>query len=88
MEDFFEAVDRAFVQGAGRNPAPRRLDLKTPVELSLSAPESSPATPSSGRRQPERCRQPKVATTVLLFVEETVVTHKRKPHLQRQGEEQ
>jgi hypothetical protein len=49
MEDFFEAVDRAFVQGAGRNPAPRRLDLKTPVELSLSAPESSPATPSSAK---------------------------------------
>jgi hypothetical protein len=71
MEDFFEAVDRAFVQGAGRNPAPRRLDLKTPVELSLSAPVSQ-----------------SVVTTVLLSVEETVVTHKRKPHLRRQGEEQ
>jgi hypothetical protein len=37
MEDFFEAVDRAFIQGEGQNPAPRRLEPKTPVERSLSA---------------------------------------------------
>jgi hypothetical protein len=55
MEDFFEAVDRAFIQGEGQNPAPRRLEPKTPVERSLSAPGSSPATSSSERRRvPER----------------------------------
>jgi hypothetical protein len=57
MKDFFEAVDRAFIQGAGRNPAPRRPEPKAPVKLSLSAPENSPSVPpSEQRRQPEsRC---------------------------------
>src|SRR4029077_12508532 len=47
MKDFFEAVDRAFIQGAGRNPAPRRPELKTLAGLPLSALESSSATSSS-----------------------------------------
>jgi hypothetical protein len=55
MKDFFEAVDRAFIQGAARIPAPRRLELKTLAGLPLSAPESSPATSSSEWRPvPER----------------------------------
>jgi hypothetical protein len=55
MKDFFEAVDRAFIQEAARIPAPLRLELKTPVELPLSAPGGSPATSSSERsHQPGR----------------------------------
>ena len=55
IEDFFEGVDRAFIEEAGRIPAPGRLELKTPVGLPLSAPESSSATSSSERRRlPER----------------------------------
>jgi hypothetical protein len=59
IEDFFEAVDRAFIQEAGRTPAPRRLELGTPSLLPLSAPESPQTAPSmERRRQPERCRLP------------------------------
>jgi hypothetical protein len=58
IEEFFEAVDRAFSEEAGRIPAPRRLESKTPVGLPVSALESSPSTPSiAWRRQPKRCRQ-------------------------------
>ena len=55
MKDVFEAVDRAFIQGAGRNPD--RPEPKTSVELPQSASESSPSVlPSERRRQPEsRC---------------------------------
>jgi hypothetical protein len=59
MENFFDAVDRAFVEEARRIPTLPRLELKTPVGLPVSPLESSPPIPSSGwHRQPERCRQP------------------------------
>ena len=45
IEDFFEAVDRAFTREADRIPSPHRLELTIPLLRSLSAPESSPATP-------------------------------------------
>ena len=54
IEDFFEAVDRAFVEEARRIPAPLRLELKSPVELPLSVPQISPSTPLSERRRLER----------------------------------
>jgi len=88
MEDFFEAVDRALIQGAGRNPAPRRPEPKAPVKLSLSAPESSPATSSSERcRQPGRCRQPDGRYNGSTPRWGTIVTHKTTPHSRRQGEQ-
>jgi hypothetical protein len=68
IEDFFESVDRAFIQEAGRIPAPRRLELGTPLLLPLSAPESSPSGPSlERRRQPVRCRLPARRTTGITF---------------------
>jgi hypothetical protein len=52
IEDFFEAVDRAFIEEARRIPAPLRLELKTQVGLPLSAPHISPSTLWSERRRP------------------------------------
>jgi hypothetical protein len=58
IEDFFATVDRAFMEEAGRI-RPRRLELATPPELPLSAPESSASAPSlDWRRPPKRCRMP------------------------------
>jgi uncharacterized protein YjbJ (UPF0337 family) len=71
IEDFFEAVDRAFIQEAARIPAPLRLELKTPVELPLSAPDGSPATCSS-----ERSRQPGRRYHAIPSAEEIAVTRK------------
>ena len=48
IEDFFGVVDRAFIREANRIPAPSRLELKTPSELPLPAPNR--------RRLPERRR--------------------------------
>ena len=45
MEDFFEAVDRAFMNEASRVPAPRSLELRTPEGLPLSELESPPSAP-------------------------------------------
>jgi uncharacterized protein YjbJ (UPF0337 family) len=71
IEDFFEAVDRAFIQEAARIPAPHRLELKTPMELPLSAPDGSPATSSS-----ERSRQPGRRYHAIPSAEEIAVTRK------------
>jgi hypothetical protein len=49
IEDFFEAVDRAFIDEARRIPALRRLELQTPLELHLSAPQNLQATSPSSR---------------------------------------
>ena len=55
MEDFFDAVTRAFARKADRIPLPSRPDLKSPLELPLPTPESTQATsPSDRRRLPER----------------------------------
>jgi hypothetical protein len=51
MEDFFDAVDRAFTKEKDRIPSPSRLELKTPLELPLSAVESPQATRSQQRRR-------------------------------------
>jgi hypothetical protein len=50
IEDFFGAVERAFIREANRISAPPRLELKTLSELPLSAPRP--------QRVPERCRLP------------------------------
>jgi hypothetical protein len=50
MEDFFGAVDRAFMREANRISAPSRLELKTLSELHLPALKC--------HRVPERCRLP------------------------------
>jgi hypothetical protein len=50
MEDFFGAVDRAFMREANRISAPSRLELKTLSELHLPALKCY--------RVPERCRLP------------------------------
>jgi hypothetical protein len=83
IEDFFEAVDRAFIQEAARIPAPLRLELKTPVELPLSAPDGSPATSSS-----ERSRQPGRRCHAIPSAEEIAVTRKENRICGRQGEKQ
>jgi hypothetical protein len=50
MEEFFNAVDRAFTREANRIPlSPFRLELKTSLELPLSAPEGPPVVRSSER---------------------------------------
>ena len=83
IEDFFEAVDRAFIQEAARIPAPLRLGLKTPVELPLSAPDGPAATSSS-----ERSRQPRHRYRAIPSAEEIAVTRKENPICGRQGEQQ
>ena len=55
MDDFFNAVDRAFAREADRIPSRFRLELKTSLELPLPAPETLQGTRSSERRRtPER----------------------------------
>ena len=55
MDDFFNAVDRVFAREADRIPSRFRLELKTSLELPLSAPESPQGTRTSERpRTPER----------------------------------
>ena len=55
MEEFFNAVDRAFTREANRIPlSPFRLELKSSLELPLSAPEGPPVARSSERRQASR----------------------------------
>jgi hypothetical protein len=55
MEDFFNAVDRAFTRAANKVSSPFLLELKTSLKLPLLAPESPQATHSSDRRRiPER----------------------------------
>jgi hypothetical protein len=51
MEDFFDAVDRAFTKEKDRIPAPSRLELKTPLELPLSVVASPRETRSPQRRR-------------------------------------
>jgi hypothetical protein len=59
MEDFFAAVERAFIKEDSRIPAPHCLELMTPLELPLSALENLPtAALAEARAQPERCRHP------------------------------
>jgi hypothetical protein len=51
MEEFFNAVDRAFTREANRIPlSPFRLELKTSLELPLSAPEGPLVARPSKRR--------------------------------------
>ena len=50
IEDFFEAVDRAFTRDAAGILSPFRLELKIPLELPLSAPENPQTSCSSERR--------------------------------------
>jgi hypothetical protein len=70
IEDCFEAVDRAFKSEAARIAALFRLELKTSLELPLSAPESPQAGRWSERRLlsqrrllPERRLRPESPTT-------------------------
>lgn len=49
IEDFFEAVDRAFIEEERRIPALRRLDVQAPLELRQAAPQNLRATPPSSR---------------------------------------
>ena len=59
IKGFFEAVERAFKEEAGRTPAPSRLELVPPFDLPLPTVESSEATASTERRHlPERRRLP------------------------------
>jgi hypothetical protein len=58
IEEFFEAVDRAFMSEANRIPSPLRLQLKTPLELPLAQPEGPQATPSPERRLGPRRHRP------------------------------
>jgi hypothetical protein len=51
MEDFFDAVDRAFTKEKDRIPVPSRLERKTPLELPLSVVGSPQATRSPQRRR-------------------------------------
>jgi hypothetical protein len=52
MEEFFNAVDRAFTKEADRILSPPfRLELKSSLELPLSAPEGPPVARSSERRR-------------------------------------
>jgi hypothetical protein len=83
IEDFFEAVERAFTREADRIPPLRCLELKTPLGLPLSVRESPQATRWAERhRLPERCRLPDRRCV------SADVTHIRTPHLRRQGEGQ
>ena len=50
MEDFFGAVERAFIREANRIPSPSCLELRTAPELPLPVPKV--------HRIPERCRLP------------------------------
>ena len=50
IEDFFNTVDRAFRREATRILSPFGLELKTALELPLSAPESPQGSGSSERR--------------------------------------
>jgi hypothetical protein len=85
IEDVFEAVDRAFIQEAGRIPTPHRLELGTPLLLPVSAPEGSPTgslagAASSGALSSTRALLPRV----LLSAKAIAVTHKRRLHSQGQ----
>jgi uncharacterized protein YjbJ (UPF0337 family) len=78
IEDFFEAVERAFTRDAGGSPSPRHVELKTPLELPPSVRESRPA--GEQQRLPERCRLPD-RRIVLTDVTHTHVKHNRTPYL-------
>lgn len=55
MEDFFNAVDRAFTRAANKISLPLYLELKTSLKLPLLAPESPQVARSPERRRtPER----------------------------------
>jgi hypothetical protein len=51
MEDFFDAVDRAFTKEKYGIPVPSRLELESPLELPLSVVASPRETRSPQRRR-------------------------------------
>jgi hypothetical protein len=60
MEEFFNAVDRAFTREANRIPlSPFRLELKTSLELPRSAPECPQVARSSERRRASEHNPPR-----------------------------